>query len=496
MSWVTEYDMTLDNEENVILANQDIRTGGSNVFAYKISPNGDFLWGADGIQLSNTIGFDPAPKAVIADNNDVVFMWAEESPDTTVNSTVFVKRVSSDGTILWETNLSDTIYDFMLPQILHTDNDEFIVSWVTKSNLPDPIPGQPNWLKVFAQKLDAEGDKVWENNVRIDSGQLMTYLSLYTTPYLTSDGAGGAYVMWQSFYSKNPDVGNPTTYVNRFYEDGSLWNPNGKSVSQLLENDHTEASMAYLNEIDELMLSWREYHYDATNLIDCWGVYGQMLDADGSYLWDENGLEIVPLNCTEDTSYAGIHVSKSINNNAVLTYSKNYFNIVGADSNLRASIYAVALNSDGEFEWTTPTVALSLTNSNKYKCVVSNLVDNQWVLVWNDNIKNPEDNTSFGIYAQNLSVYGEIGPLAVNELTSDTDYGIVLSPNPAHDKLSVICKDGTTVKGIVIYSLSGQKIWKGIAQNGDVDVSGLPSGVYMVEVETEETKLRKKLIIR
>ena len=53
MTWLTEYDLTVDNDGNAVIVFQDIRNSGvNNVVAYKISPEEAFLWGPDGIALS------------------------------------------------------------------------------------------------------------------------------------------------------------------------------------------------------------------------------------------------------------------------------------------------------------------------------------------------------------------------------------------------------------------------------------------------------------
>ena len=44
MSWITDYDLTVDNENCAILVFQDIRNTYNNVYAYKISPAREFLW--------------------------------------------------------------------------------------------------------------------------------------------------------------------------------------------------------------------------------------------------------------------------------------------------------------------------------------------------------------------------------------------------------------------------------------------------------------------
>lgn len=499
MSWVTDYDMILDNEENVILANQDKRTGDRNVFAYKISPDGDFLWGSDGVQLSNTVGFDPSPQVVVADNNDLVFMWAEDPVDTTANSPIYIKRVSPGGNILWESMLSDTTYDYMLPQILHTDNDDFIISWMTKTNLPDTIIGEEHYMHVFAQKIDMDGNPVWADKIQIDSGNIMLYLSLYSTPFLCSDGDGGAYVMWQSFFVDQQD-GNPTTYINRIDQNANLWAPNGYSVSMNSGNYQASAVMEYFKDEEKLMVSWQEYHYQSGT--DCFGVYGQLFSANGQYLWDENGLEIVPLICAVDTLIYSVEMERSINNNVIVTYGKEYFSIDGSDTTFQTELYATSIGLDGQKLWTPEFVPLSLTFSTKNYFDLGNRVGDQLVSVWSDNRENPEDDFDFGIYTQNISVDGQIGPLGINQQNTNAEQLFDIFPNPVDYFVQVnYTIESACEVEIILLDIHGKiikELFSGSQLSGTyhqiIDLSELENGVYLLQFNGNKTTACKKLI--
>lgn len=498
MSWVTTYDIILDNDENIILATQDLRTGNSNIFAYKISPDGNFLWGNDGIQLSNTPGFHPSPKIALAENNDVVFMFGEEPPDTLFNSTVFVKRISPDGTLLWETKLADTTYDYISPQILPTTDNGFVVSWMTKTNILDTTLGEEHYMHAFAQKLDTDGNEIWEDKVQIDSGNIMLYLSLYSTPYLANDGDGGAYVLWQSFTPIGGD-GNSTTYLNRLFNDGSLWKPNGYNVSQLSGSHHSAAEMIYMENLNQVMVCWQEYEYLST---DCWGVYGQMFDADGQYLWNQNGEVIVPLLCSVDTAYFNVRLRESTDNNAVVVYQKEYLHIEEGDTAIIDQIFSMSIDADGEAIWNPEVVPLSLTSSYKMHKAMGNLVNNQWVVVWEDNIENPHNYYNTGIYAQNITVEGEIGPLGIFSPAANNEQILDIFPNPSRSLVNIKFKSQTsgTVQ-IDVMDVNNRLIsrrYEDINNTGtyatQLNVSGLEPGIYLISLQTENVSAFGKLI--
>ncbi|MCW9097149.1 MAG: hypothetical protein OQJ93_07150, partial [Ignavibacteriaceae bacterium] len=61
-TWIVDWDMMADNSDNAVIAFSDIRAGGDfKVYAYLISPTGDFLWGADGVSLSTAADMQPNP---------------------------------------------------------------------------------------------------------------------------------------------------------------------------------------------------------------------------------------------------------------------------------------------------------------------------------------------------------------------------------------------------------------------------------------------------
>ena len=101
MTWTTDYGLALDKQNNAILLTQDLRTGSSNVYAYSISPSGEFLWGNDGIALTNDNSFNPSPKVLVDQEGNIVSMWENEPADTTKNLTISFQKLSPNGDLLW-----------------------------------------------------------------------------------------------------------------------------------------------------------------------------------------------------------------------------------------------------------------------------------------------------------------------------------------------------------------------------------------------------------
>ena len=97
-SWVTDWDLTTDNTGNCVMAFNDVRDGNANVYAYAISPSGSFLWGADGIQLTNDSQDEFVPSITVTSSNNAIVAW---SRPTTTDNVVVMQKITPTGTLSW-----------------------------------------------------------------------------------------------------------------------------------------------------------------------------------------------------------------------------------------------------------------------------------------------------------------------------------------------------------------------------------------------------------
>ncbi len=133
-TWVMDWGLAVDGEANALVSFVDIRDGNSNIHIYKISPNGEFLWGDDGISLTADGDFKGAPNVTATSNGDVVVVWMQES----AQSAVRMQRLSSDGDLLLaeggiiasEAEDSAPFGTILIP----TANNDVLVAHVPNSN--------------------------------------------------------------------------------------------------------------------------------------------------------------------------------------------------------------------------------------------------------------------------------------------------------------------------------------------------------------------------
>ena len=84
-------------------------------------------------------------------------------------------------------------------------------------------------------------------------------------------------------------------------------------------------------------------------------------------------------------------------------------------------------------------------------------------------------------------------------LTLSKGEGIIIFPNPVYEKLVI---DGITLTGtsveISIYNMLGEEVFAplslGEGPGGEADVSSFPSGMYWLEINSNEKIFRAKFI--
>ena len=72
---------------------------------------------------------------------------------------------------------------------------------------------------------------------------------------------------------------------------------------------------------------------------------------------------------------------------------------------------------------------------------------------------------------------------------------IKLSPNPAEDQVEIINESNATIQNLQLYSIKGQLL-NTFTDKKLIDIGSLSSGVYILQIETRNNKINKRLIKR
>lgn len=94
-----------------------------------------------------------------------------------------------------------------------------------------------------------------------------------------------------------------------------------------------------------------------------------------------------------------------------------------------------------------------------------------------------------------LKVTLDFSDLATPDFSGNQENNILLYPNPVENILHIQTKNGIRVNHYSIYGIDGQRIADSPASN-EIDVSSLPSGIYLLKLRTDAGKQIVKRIIK
>lgn len=396
-TYIVDYDLIVDQYDNAILVFSDARNAGNlNPVAYKISPAGDFLWGADGISLNPTSDFQPNPKAVETTDGFIVVTWIIGSTPTKVA----LQKLSPTGFKMWGANpilISSASEGYNYPALVRSDNGSVIVIHTTTTG---NFPAQT--VKIRATKVDSIGLFVWgSNGVMI---QDLGRIAAFHVPQVISDGNYGGIVAWHD----DRDMNNiQSAFIQRISSTGTLYYPVNGAEGSIETGVHNFDPVPAFNSVTgEAYIFWLH----TNSLQSQRGLNGQKFSAAGDRLWGNNGIVFKPLSAANTTSISSI--------NAQMGDGRVYvFYLESSASGLNTKVEGFACDaSTGSFVWTGDFVTFSNPTQEKLQMVSTVDLYYNCKMSWGD-----MRSGSQGIYAQDSNPDGQLGnPVVPVELLSFT----------------------------------------------------------------------------
>ena len=396
-SSLVDYDLTCDAQSNAIVVFTDIRSGDLDVFAYKISPAGQFLWGANGVALSSGTGYEANPTVAVTSDGNVVVAWIYA-----VNPyKVYMQKLDATGAKQW--GATPLIYGsategYNFPKIVPSDNGSVIVSHkVTTGNFPAQT------VKLAAQKFNSSGVAQWgTGGVWVQSlGKVMAF----TAQYSESDGANGVIVAW---HDDRNSINLQSAWVQRVKSDGTLAFPaNGAECATTSGIHKWNPVAAKLTGSDEVMAFWRFTNSDQNQD----GLAVQKFNASGVRQFTDDGITLRAM--TGTANIVGYDLA-AISNSAYIVYN------VGNSAGLSNTVQGLMINSSGTNAWGS-TLPLSSLVSDKGRLQMVKDISDAGLAFWTDK------RVGNGIYGQKINTNGTLGNVIVPvELTS---FSSVISGN-------------------------------------------------------------------
>lgn len=484
-SSLVDYDLTIDLNDNAVVVFTDIRSGNLNPFAYKISPEGSFLWGADGIMLTDSMTYyQPNPKVVTTSDGGSVILWIYASTPRKIA----IQKYDAMGVPQWgETPIklsSGTSENYDWPSLVSSDSGSTILFWCGYTGTFI----NPSGYKLYTQKFSSSGVSVW--NADRDTVYSLGRVSGFYTPRIFSDGVNGAVFCWRD--DRNSD-NLQSAYVQRFDVNGSAQFPvNGAECSTFGSDNHFDPIASYDTSNGTTYAFWMEANAGQTM---AGGLYGQRFSSNGTRLWPESGAVIKPM---DNNTFSGLSVFAR-QNSVIVHFNESQF---GSANNV---IKAFALDSAGGFLWSGHVQVVGASSGEKIHLNSRVSGSGVSILSWGDRRADGGD-----IYAQNITADGHYGNLvSIDGAKEPARFRLIGNfPNPFNPSTTIAFDlPRNNFVGLTLHNTLGQivrTLFKGIAHEGrnEIDWDGrddlgraVSSGIYLYRLQMDGMSVTKKMIL-
>jgi hypothetical protein len=510
---------------------EDSRDIGTRIYAQVINNNGSFGLVENGVPLAASSGLDQLELNAIKDTeaNEFGVVWKEIRDN--YNYQIFAQIMSIDGTLIGPED------GLLLCNNGLSDQINAKISYKTSGNTTDYYAGWSDGrifmmgMGVYAQKIvggqiqwDAEGVIV-VNPVEGMDATLMAVVENYYVyrrgtfsnsdvfvQKMDEDGnveAGwpeDGYVLCsaagkqQNAQAKmTPEGllviwedqrnGNNDIYGQMIDADGNtLWEDDGTAMVDAAE-DQVISEMIYE---DDIYLTWEDFRDGSDNK-----AYTQRFNTDGTEIWQENGIQMGIQDSTQSTPFI-VHRNYSDYEFAVL-WSYNF----GGYSDL----FFRSFDEAGNFDPIHPAEGELMCNALHKQKFPKAVLNNEDVLVVWEDMRSSGKTEIYSIYAQRMDFVGAGEEDVVPSIASiSQNY-----PNPFNPTTTIsynLSAEYSENAELIIYNLKGQKVKSFTLSNqpelaeGSVTWNGtdsqdrkVSSGLYLYKIESDSKSSETKKMV-
>jgi len=370
-----------DGVGGVIITWYDYRSGEADIYAQRIGPNGNKLWNSSGVAICTVEDRQYTPLICSDGNGGAIIVWANGS--LTWPNGLYAQRVNSSGDLQW-LSTAVTICDTSSYQdeyeIIADGEGGAIITWKDYRS-----PG----YGIYAQRVDNDGNihSGWNAN----GEAICTHGDTVDKPRLTSDGNGGAFIVWEDL--RNGGTSTYDIYAQLINANGVIqWSIDGEPISNA---EHFQLVPQIISDGEGgAFVAWQDrrgFNYGTST-----DIYVQRVDSDGSIHtgWHLNGTLV----CNENNSQYSVHLCSDGAKGAILMWQD------ARDSGVNGyDIYAQRINPSGVSQWTNNGTLICGASGNQYVMPIISDGYGGAIIAWLDYRNNDSD-----IYSQRISTNGVV----------------------------------------------------------------------------------------
>jgi hypothetical protein len=349
-----------------------------DIWAQRISAGGDILWSADGEPVCTAAGSQSEIRVVEDGAGGAIVVWRDHRGS---DFDYWAQRIDGNGQVLWPVGspsldgvpVCTAAGDQESMEAVSDGAGGVIVVWRND----DSVDGG-----VYAQRLDADGQRLWPTGAPADAGEVVSNLSVTFDPSVTGDGSGGAIIAWAD--TRNNATTNFDIYAQRLNANGvHQWTADGVPVC--LENYGQRYTLIVSDGSGGAVVAWQDYRTSGSFL----GIYAQRLGSNGNILWTPEGVVI------NETIWSGDWVVGIAGDGSGGAY------VVWVDVRADPDLYAQRLDAFGQTLWAPGGTPVVQTPENQSSFDLVSDGPHGVFVTWPD-----PRNGNFDIYAQHLEWNG------------------------------------------------------------------------------------------
>ena len=266
--WQTNLNIVADNNGGVYLVWGDYRCSYWKMFGQHLTSQGNILWDPNGIELITSSTYSVLCKTLSDGQGGLIIAYSLCSEN---NQNVYIKRFLSDGTMIWQQPivLYNSLGSHYCFDGVALANNEFMFSWIHSSN---------GNFEIYAHKMDINGNILWQNPTIIYTTVQSLIFGTFNDQTIIPTSDNGAIIAWvdDGLISGFKDL-----FAQKVSAEGNcLWGNNAIRIAQCVGD---EISLAP-DSNGGCYISWTD-----TNNYD---IFGQHQSSTGLPLWESDGKEI------------------------------------------------------------------------------------------------------------------------------------------------------------------------------------------------------------
>jgi hypothetical protein len=456
-----------DGAGGVIVTWNDTRALLSDIYAQRLSPNGDLLWNAQGVPLCTAAG-PQHDESVTPDGAGGAYVaWWDRRANggTAVPGDIYAQRVNANGVPLWTPD--------GVPICVAGDNQEYpvivatdigaLIAWADQRN------GTGN-RDIYARAITSAGVPMGP----ADGIAVCNAVGDETSTVMVTDGANGAIVAWTDPRSGAPEK----TYAQRLSDTcAPLWAANGVAVTSAPPSGELFPAMV-ADGAGGAILTWSDFRNAGTTGAD---VFAQRLSPAGTRLWTAAG--VLLCNAAAFQFYPTIATDGA--SGAIVTWQDQ------RNGSANNDVYARHVTAAGVAQWGDPSGGLPVSTApgTQYFPQIASDGSGGAIATWMD-IRD----TTTDVYAQRIKSDGTLGGGTV-DVSSGRPQSIDLAiagPNPSPgDRLQVRFTLAAGTSGTLeLLDVAGRRVaaqdLAGLGPGGHTlalhAAAPLPAGLYLVRL--------------